>query len=131
MIAGAGSGELSDRSEFVEARQAIRTDAYDLVLAEDLSRISGRTQAFDFCELAEDYQTRVVAVNGDVDIGTRRGAAGDARLYDDRLGDVPGHAKRATCVHNGRTGKQDQLEQFRRLGTGPPICWCWSISERG
>lgn len=67
VIAGTGSGENTQRQELLEAELAVETGEFDLVLCEDLSRISRRYHAQRFCELAEDYDTRMIAVNGDVD----------------------------------------------------------------
>ena len=64
VIAGFGSGEKVDRNEYRQAEDAVSTDQFDLVLCEDLSRISRRYHAQVFCELAEDHDTRVIAVNG-------------------------------------------------------------------
>lgn len=69
VIAGTGSGELIGRDDMKRAKQEIETQRYDLVLCEDLSRVSRRMEAFQFCEHAEDFDTRVIAVNGDVDTG--------------------------------------------------------------
>ncbi len=70
VIKGSGSGERLDRQETVRARHAIRSRQFDLVLTEDLGRILRRVDAFKFCEIAEDYETRVIAVNDTVDTGT-------------------------------------------------------------
>jgi len=69
VIAGTGSGELVDRPEFLKAVSAVESRQYDLVLAEDLSRISRRIHAQLFCEHAEDSDCRVIAVNGEIDTG--------------------------------------------------------------
>ncbi|MEQ8838999.1 MAG: recombinase family protein, partial [Lacipirellulaceae bacterium] len=69
VIAGVGSGEDVQREELYKAELAVETGEYDLILCEDLSRISRRYHAQRFCELAEDFDTRLIAVNGDVDTG--------------------------------------------------------------
>jgi site-specific DNA recombinase len=69
VIAGTGSGEFTDRDELLQADAAVESGEYDLVLCEDLGRISRRYLAQEFCEHAEDRDTRVIAVNGDVDTG--------------------------------------------------------------
>jgi DNA invertase Pin-like site-specific DNA recombinase len=68
-ITGRGSGECLDREEARQARSEIETGSYDLVLAEDLGRIFRRAHAQIFCELCEDYETRLVAINDNVDTG--------------------------------------------------------------
>jgi DNA invertase Pin-like site-specific DNA recombinase len=69
MIAGRGSGECVDRQEVLQAAAEVQTGRYDLVLAEDLGRIFRRAHAQLFCELCEDYETRLVAINDHVDTG--------------------------------------------------------------
>ena len=69
MIAGRGSGECLDREEARRARAEVETGSYDLVIAEDLGRIFRRAHALLFCELCEDYGTRLVAINDNVDTG--------------------------------------------------------------
>ncbi|MEX2171779.1 MAG: recombinase family protein [Pirellulales bacterium] len=72
VIVGHGSGERLDRKELAQAGEALESGLYDLVLAEDLGRILRRARALDFCELAEDHETRVIALNDNVD--TRQAA---------------------------------------------------------
>jgi DNA invertase Pin-like site-specific DNA recombinase len=67
MISGRGSGECLDREEARQARAKVETGAYDLVIAEDLGRIFRRAHAQIFCELCEDYETRLIALNDHVD----------------------------------------------------------------
>jgi DNA invertase Pin-like site-specific DNA recombinase len=67
MIAGRGSGENLDREEARLARAEVETARYDLVIAEDLGRIFRRVHAQLFCELCEDYDTRLIAINDQVD----------------------------------------------------------------
>jgi DNA invertase Pin-like site-specific DNA recombinase len=69
MIAGRGSGECLDRQEALQAWAEAETGAYDLVIAEDLGRIFRRVHAQFFCELCEDYGTRLIAINDHVDTG--------------------------------------------------------------
>ncbi|QDU63249.1 Recombinase [Planctomycetes bacterium Pan216] len=66
-IASRGSGEHLDRVELNELEETIESRRYDLVMAEDLGRICRRTRAFEFCELAEDADARLIAVNDNVD----------------------------------------------------------------
>lgn len=61
------SGERLDRAELEELESAIETREFDLVIAEDLGRISRRQKAIEICELAEDHHTRLVAINDSVD----------------------------------------------------------------
>jgi site-specific DNA recombinase len=67
MIAGRGSGESLDREESRQARAAVESGRYDLVIAEDLGRIFRRVHAQLFCELCLDYETRLIAINDQVD----------------------------------------------------------------
>jgi site-specific DNA recombinase len=67
VIAGTGSGERLDRKETEQAEELVESRQVDLMLAEDLGRIFRRNRALDFCELAEDYDCRVVAINDRVD----------------------------------------------------------------
>jgi hypothetical protein len=69
MIAGRGSGECLDRKEALQATAAVETGRYDLVIAEDLGRIFRRVHAQLFCELCEDVDTRLIAINDHVDTG--------------------------------------------------------------
>jgi len=70
MISGRGSGEDLGRRGYLEALDAIETCAYDLVVAEDLGRITRRVHSQIFCELCEDAGTRLVAINDHIDTGT-------------------------------------------------------------
>lgn len=76
MIASRGSGEILDRKELHEAEELVETGKLDLVLAEDMARISRRLYAALFCELCEDNNTRLIAINDHVDT-----AKGDWRLH--------------------------------------------------
>jgi site-specific DNA recombinase len=67
MIAGRGSGEILDREESRRARASVESSRFDLVIAEDLGRIFRRVHAQLFCELCEDYGTRLIALNDQVD----------------------------------------------------------------
>jgi len=67
MIAGRGSGECLDREEARQARAAVESGRVDLVIAEDLGRNFRRVHAQLFCELCEDYETRLIALNDQVD----------------------------------------------------------------
>ena len=69
MISGRGSGEDLDRKEYLQALDAIETGTYDLVVTEDLGRISRRVHSQLFCEHCEDFETRLVAINDHIDTG--------------------------------------------------------------
>ena len=76
-IATQGSGEKLDREELGLLEELIESGEYDLVICEDLARICRRTRAVDICELCEDFETRLIAVNDHVDTwdeGWRDGA---------------------------------------------------------
>lgn len=66
-IQGRGSGEAIDRKDLAEAEAAVESKVYDLVIVEDLGRICRRTRAVDFCELCEDADTRLIAINDSID----------------------------------------------------------------
>ncbi|MBA4182135.1 MAG: hypothetical protein C0506_16235, partial [Anaerolinea sp.] len=66
-IQGQGSGEFLDRRELAEAEERAESGEYDLVIVEDLGRICRRHHAVGFCELCEDSDTRLVAVNDSID----------------------------------------------------------------
>jgi len=70
MIASRGSGEVLDRKEYLQALEYIETGTYDLVVTEDLGRISRRVHSQIFCELCEDCETRLIAINDHIDTGT-------------------------------------------------------------
>ena len=67
VIASRGSGQILDRKEFLELCEKVESGRYDIVIAEDLGRISRRIHAIIFCEEAEDVGTRVIAINDHVD----------------------------------------------------------------
>jgi DNA invertase Pin-like site-specific DNA recombinase len=67
MITSQGSGERLDRTESVEATRLVESRKFDLVLSEDLARIFRRMHAYLFCETCEDYGTRLIAINDNVD----------------------------------------------------------------
>lgn len=62
-----GSGEHLDRKELEQLKDLIETGKVDIVITEDLGRICRRNRAIDFCELCQDYNTRLVAINDRVD----------------------------------------------------------------
>ncbi len=82
MISGRGSGEDLERIEYLEALDAIETRTYDLVVAEDLGRITRRVHSQIFCEKCEDAGTRLIAINDSIDtrIGSWRLNAGFASM---------------------------------------------------
>ena len=61
------SGEALDRDELREIERLVRTRTIDVLAVEDLSRIARRLYAAMFCELCEDFATRVIAINDHVD----------------------------------------------------------------
>jgi len=76
-IATQGSGEKLDREELRLLEELIESGEDDLVICEDLARICRRARAVDICELCEDSDTRLIAVNDRVDTwdeGWRDGA---------------------------------------------------------
>ncbi len=76
-LATQGSGETLDRAELNRLEQLIVSEKVDLVISEDLARICRRMRAIDFCELCEDHNSRLIAINDRVDTaeaGWRDGA---------------------------------------------------------
>jgi site-specific DNA recombinase len=69
MISGRGSGEDLERKEYQQALYEIETGNYDLVITEDLGRITRRVHSQIFCEKCEDAGTRLIAINDSVDTG--------------------------------------------------------------
>lgn len=69
VLAARGSGERLDRKELHKFRRLIKSNRVDLVIAEDLGRLTRRVQAFEFCELCQDFDARLIALNDNVDTG--------------------------------------------------------------
>ena len=67
IIHSQGSGEHIDRREYLDAMEKIESGQFDLVIAEDLARVCRRQKAYDFCELCQDANTRLIAINDRVD----------------------------------------------------------------
>ena len=67
VIASRGSGEHLDREELFRLEQMIESRQIDLVIAEDLSRICRRRRAYDLCEMCQDHDVRLIAINDRVD----------------------------------------------------------------
>jgi site-specific DNA recombinase len=79
VLEGRASGELLDRSEFLQLCEYVASDRYDAVVAEDLGRIVRRMHAHIFCEECVDHNTRVIAINDNVD--TARNGWEDASIF--------------------------------------------------
>lgn len=67
VISSRGSGEHLDREELRTLEARIESRCYDLVIAEDLGRICRRNRAMDLCELCQDCDMRLIAINDRVD----------------------------------------------------------------
>jgi site-specific DNA recombinase len=74
-ITGQGSGERIDRHQVRDAEDLVESGRFDLVIMEDLGRHLRRSQAIGFCELCEDHDTRLIAINDGID------TAGSWRLH--------------------------------------------------
>jgi site-specific DNA recombinase len=109
VISGTGSGERLDRQETARAEELVESRKVDLVLAEDLGRIFRRNRALDFCELAEDYDCRVVAINDQVDTAQEgwRMSAGFAALRHE--------------MYNADTGKRIRRTLRNRFSQGAAV----------
>ena len=69
VIASQGSGECIDRDSYTQAIDLVESGQFDLVISEDLGRICRRVHAHIFCETCEDAETRLIALNDNVDTG--------------------------------------------------------------
>ena len=67
VVAGSGSGESVERSEYLDLIELVESRKFDVVLTEDLGRILRRLQAHMFCELCVDNDVRLIALNDNVD----------------------------------------------------------------
>jgi site-specific DNA recombinase len=67
VISSQGSGEYLDRRELQDLEDLIELGQYDVVVCEDLGRICRRTRAVDICESCQDHDTRLIAINDNVD----------------------------------------------------------------
>lgn len=67
VIRSQGSGEQLDTAALSESESLIETRTLDIVIAEDLGRIMRRARVIDFCELCEDVNTRLIAINDGID----------------------------------------------------------------
>lgn len=66
-VASRGSGEVLDRESYREIEDLIESGWPDVVVAEDLGRICRRLDALRICELCEDHDTRLIALNDRID----------------------------------------------------------------
>ena len=66
-IRGQGEGERLDRRQVAEAEALVAAGRVDLVIMEDLGRHMRRMQSYLFCEACEDAETRLVAINDNID----------------------------------------------------------------
>lgn len=66
-IASRGSGEVTDRDSYREMEDLIDSGWPDLIITEDIGRICRRIDALRICELCEDFETRLIALNDHVD----------------------------------------------------------------
>ncbi len=60
-----------ERPEFLQLIKLVSTRKYDLIVAEDLSRIARRMQAHLFCETCVECKTRVITLNEGFDTGRK------------------------------------------------------------
>ncbi len=67
VLAGSGSGECLERSEYLQLIEMVESDQFDLVLAEGLGRIVWRIHAHLFAELCADHAVRLISLNDHVD----------------------------------------------------------------
>ena len=62
------SGEFLDTRELIEAEERIEARRHDVLICEDLGRICRRHHAISICELCEDQDTRLIALNDNIDL---------------------------------------------------------------
>ncbi|QDT37573.1 recombinase family protein [Stratiformator vulcanicus] len=67
VICSRGSGELLETREQLQLMELVESATCDLVIVEDLGRICRRFFAHSICENAQDTDTRVIALNDNVD----------------------------------------------------------------
>jgi hypothetical protein len=97
VIQSQGSGERLDREELAQAEEYVESGTFDVVIAEDLGRIMRRSRAVDFCELCEDYDTRLIAINDGIDTNEkkwRRNALFAAMKHEESNEDTSDRIKR-------------------------------------
>lgn len=66
-LSSRGSGEILDRQELFDLELIIENKEVDVIVAEDLGRIMRRMRAFDICEMCEDQEIRLIAINDHID----------------------------------------------------------------
>jgi hypothetical protein len=62
VIANKGKGEWLERPELDEIENLLRSDVFDLLVAEDLGRMVRSIEAVLLCVIAVDYGVRVLAL---------------------------------------------------------------------
>ena len=62
-----GGGDHLGNKALHEAERLIESGQLDLVISEDLARISRRKRAYDFCQLCIDHNTRLIALDDRID----------------------------------------------------------------
>jgi DNA invertase Pin-like site-specific DNA recombinase len=67
VFASRDSGEALDRAEYLQAIEMVESRTVDLVIMEDSGRFARRNHAVLFCEICEDAETRLVALNDNID----------------------------------------------------------------
>jgi DNA invertase Pin-like site-specific DNA recombinase len=66
-IKSQSSGEELGTAALLEAAACVESRQYDLIIGEDLGRFCRRNFAIQFCELCEDSDTRLIAINDNLD----------------------------------------------------------------
>ena len=67
IIKAQGGGDHLGNKALHEAERLIESGQLDLVISEDLARISRRKRAYDFCQLCIDHNTRLIALDDRID----------------------------------------------------------------
>lgn len=68
VIKSQDSGEYLDRAELRQLEDLIESGDWDFVITEDLGRICRRSHALTICEMCEDAETRLIAINDHIDM---------------------------------------------------------------
>src|SRR5262245_45227791 len=106
VISGQGSGEWLDRGDYLRSWDEVETGKFDLVITEDLGRIARRTHVVQFCEHCEDHNTRLIALNDQIDTA------------QDNWHAIAGFASLRHEMYNADTGKRIRRSLRHRFTQG-------------
>ncbi len=110
VISTTGKGERLDRPELEQIESAFRSQQFDLVIFDDLSRLIRGGEAAKLLGVAVDNGTRVICINDGIDTA-------DPTWEEDAL-----TACSENVAHNERTSrriKQKCMNRFKKFGGAP------------